>query len=458
MKQCDGNMGRGYIRVPNWLSRHRPSGTVTLFMIFFITCYIIIVKLDSSDRVEAIDKSAHSFKPLVSDVVRTNVNIIPEKVLEEFAKDNDKADEEQANYDYFDEIENTTVQTHKLTTGIYIESENERELMEHLENNENVINDNWNTYLDKNNSAAKDVKKLSKILTKESNNILPVSNHGHSHDKGQNTLKHLPKYVKIFDPFKESTKQRNSVSSNPCLLLKTMHGSSPICIHDPEFDEVISAKISNTGTWEPNYLYAVGTVLNLNPKMEFLDLGCNVGVYTILAAQLGHRVTAVDPNRANLRLLTKSLSLGGLRNKVMLIWNAISDVRENVTLSDIVGNIGATFVESGTSKEADDEHKAYSIILDDILPLFAGKKVFIKLDVETYELRALQGGDNFFKEVDVAYILMEWLYHRHHETGKEIIKIMNKYGLYPHVNAHHNTKLEPENYHAWPGNVLWIKY
>jgi hypothetical protein len=129
-----------------------------------------------------------------------------------------------------------------------------------------------------------------------------------------------------------------------------------------------------------------------------------------------------------------------------------------VTLTDIIGNIGATFVETGTLENVDNEHKAFSILLDDLIPLFTGKTVFIKMDVEMYELRTLLGGENFFKEVGVEYVLMEWLYHRQHDTGKDIIDFMTKYGLYPHVNAHHNTKLEPENYQSWPGNVLWIKY
>ncbi|XP_045158430.1 uncharacterized protein LOC123524350 [Mercenaria mercenaria] len=444
---------RGFMLIPGWLNRHRPSGTVTAFMTFFIVCYIVIVKLDSTDRVETTSEDAHASQHPVTKVLRTHVNIIPPKIIEEFAKDNAVT---KANYDYYDDVVNTTEKTKEITTGILIESDNERMMKEHLEDNESVIEDNWQNYLDKNNSASKELNVNAKLTgnVAKNRNVLPISNHRHTSDR----LAHLPKYVKIFDPLKESAKLRNSISSNQCLLLKTMHGNAPICIHDPEYDEVISGSISNTGTWEPNYLYSVGSVLKLNNEIEFLDLGCNIGVYTILAAHLGHRVVALDPNRANLRLLTKSLSLGGLRDKVTLIWNAISDVRENVTLTDIIGNIGATFVEPGHVEDTDDEHKAFSITLDDLIPRFAGKNVFIKIDVETYELRTLQGGENFFKEVEVEYILMEWIYHRKHETGKDIIEFMSKYGLFPHVNAHHNTKLEPENYHSWPGNVLWIKY
>lgn len=425
-------------------------------MVFFIVCYVVIVKLDSADRVNQIHRDALTLQTPVANVLRMRENIIPPKIMEEFAQDHGK---DKLNYDYYDDVVNTTEYQHELTTDVYIESENERAMKEHLENNELVIEDNWLQYFNKNSSESRELKtrKLGVDSIKKEAPITGVRDPGHD-DTHHERIRNLPKHVHVFDMFKESAKQRNSINSNQCLLLKTMHGSSPICIHNPEVDEIISSEIAKTGSWEPNYLYVVGSILNLNKEMTFLDLGCNIGVYTILASQLRHKVIALDPNRVNLRLLTKALSLGGLKDKVTLLWNAIADVRGNVTLTDIIGNIGATFVSTDNSQDIDSEHKAFAITLDDLIPLFAGTPVFIKMDVETYELKALQGGENFFKEVDVQYILMEWIYHGHYDSGKDIITFMNKQGLYPHVNAHHNTKLEIENYRSWPGNVLWIKY
>lgn len=469
-------ISRRFLVVSNWFKRNRPSGVVTAFMTFFIVSYVIIVKLDSSDRMLAIQKDEQTTRlsppidrPYFAKVQRTREAIVPSKIMEEFARDHEKSKHikqgslKSVNYDYYDDVKNTTddMQHHSHhTTGVYIQSDNERIISEHLEENEQVIDDNWNSYLDSNkNKQEKSVKQDKKSSLVLLNNRLQFQEViGERPGQIVDLTGKLPKYVKVYDPFKESVKHRNSINSNKCILLKTLHGSSPICIHDTVNDEIISAEIQKSGTWEPNYLYAVGSVLKLNNDMVFLDLGCNIGVYTILAAQLGHAVIGLDPNKANLRLLTKSLSLGGIKKKVTLLWNAISDVRENVTLSDIIGNIGASFVEPGSKPNLDSDHKAYSITLDDLIVLLKGKQVFIKMDIETFELRALKGGKNFFKEVDVQYILMEWLYHRQFDTGKEIIEIMTKHGLYPHVNAHHNTKLEPENYRSWPGNVLWIKY
>ncbi|KAL4236828.1 hypothetical protein ACF0H5_005215 [Mactra antiquata] len=462
---------RCFALFPGWFHRNRPPGYVVAFLSFFIVCYIVIVRLDTANRVKVMTQGPTAPPGLTrtqTKLVRVRTNIIPPQIMEEFEKDHAKESPKAANYDYYDDVVNTTEDTdiRDLSTGIYIQTENERILQEELEQNEQVIDDNWDNFL--NNDNKKKSNSLTKDYPSEDNSLRSRDSHKHFQgilgpvkDNTQQILKSLPKYVNIFDPFSESTEKRNSINDNTCILLKTLHGNSPICIHDPEFDEVISAELSKTGAWEPNYLYTVGSVLRMEPDMMFLDLGCNIGVYTILAAKLGHKVVALDPNRLNLRLLAKSLGLGALTNKVTLLCNAISNEHENVTLSDIIGNVGATFVETAkddVTEDIDKDKTAYSITLDDLVPMFKDKELFIKMDVETYELRALQGGEQFFEQVNVRYILMEWLYHKRYDSGKEIIDIMTKYKFYPHVNAHHNTKLEPEFYKSWPGNVMWIKY
>ena len=268
----------------------------------------------------------------------------------------------------------------------------------------------------------------------------------------------LTKEVFVFEVMRESREERHSVKDNKCVLLKSYFAESPICVHDPNEDEIISATLVKQQTWEPNLLYVTGRILTNNLELKFLDLGCNLGVYTILAAKLGIDVIAVDPNKQNLRLLTKALSLGGLRSKVTMLWNAISNVHEKVSLNDIVGNVGGSFVEAADSSQTNRANVVQTILLDDLIPFFKDYSVFIKIDIETYEWKALQGAEKFFNEIDVAYVLMEWSYHREHGDGPEIIDFMFKRGLYPHINANYDTQLDKENSETWPDNVLWIKY
>ena len=48
------------------------------------------------------------------------------------------------------------------------------------------------------------------------------------------------------------------------------------------------------------------------------------------------------------------------------------------------------------------------IQLDDLQPLIRGHSVFMKMDIEGYELNALGVGIEFFKNVDVNYIQIEF--------------------------------------------------
>lgn len=427
------------MRMKAWLIRHRPSGVVTGFMIFFLVSYIVINKLDKTDRVKTFKvPEPESIPKPVSGVIRTRNNIIPMNILQEFAQDEENA-KKAANYDFYDDVENYTdymANKKRAFLPLFNATGIQRRIGKH-----NITSD------------GKRQNTVDSTLRKNSN--------------GNIANKHLPylqgKRIHIYNVLKESKTKQNSISSYKCILLNTMHGNAPICIHNPHDDEIISGKLSADGIWEGNYVYIFGSVLAQNPNLEVLDLGCNIGVYTILAAKLGHRVVAVDPNALNLRLLTKSLNMGGLSNKVTLLRNAISNISENVTLFDIVGNIGGTFVETADKTDQedetiDDDHRAMAITLDDLTDHFRNKHVFIKIDIETYELKALMGGNKFFSQVNVRFVLMEWIYHREFDTGKEVIKFMKDHSLYPHINAHKNTKLDPEFYRTWPDNILWIKY
>lgn len=434
---------------------HQPnsSGGVTLILIAFIISYIIIARLDADKphlRQQATSLTLSTVSAMRShEIIHGDpaLNLIKERVLVDNIR-----------YMPINNSNGVFSDSFTKTTGVMVMSENEQILNSDLEHREDDIEKDWGHFLnrpennDRNGSKSSiDFPHLSfqSISTKSPVNRLKTYT--------GNVRNVLPTNVNIYDAFSENNIIKKSVAKNRCILLKMLHGDSPICIHDPDLDELISASIADTGTWEPNYLYVAGSVLQLNPDIVFLDLGCNIGVYTILAAKLGHVVVAVDPNRKNLRLLTKSLALGRLKDKVTLLWNAVSDVHENVTVNEIVGNVGGAFVDS-VKKGEEALEVVSTLTLDDLIALLRNKPVFIKMDIETYELKALKGGSRFFDEVDVKYLLMEWIAHREGSTGEEIIKLMTKRNIYPHVNAHHNTKLDVEHHKTWPDNVLWIQY
>lgn len=267
-----------------------------------------------------------------------------------------------------------------------------------------------------------------------------------------------PMRVRHIQIYKQITEELE-IKDHKCVDLKTLYGSTPICVYPRKVDSMISAYVTDFHTWEEDWLNFTAEVLLKHRDFVYLDLGCNIGVYTLFVAKLGTVVYAVDPNINNLKLLTNSLRLGNIHENVTLILNAISDKHGNVTLEIINGNIGGSVI-----KEIDETNSKHSngnvveaITLDDIAEILKNKKAFIKMDIESYELNAILGAHNFFQTVDVRYIQMEWTHFRYNEKGHIITDSLIKHGLFPYLDIHSKIPLHPDKYYAWPENIVWIK-
>ena len=63
----------------------------------------------------------------------------------------------------------------------------------------------------------------------------------------------------------------------------------------------MSKFILKAGMWEPGISLTIKLLLqNANPDILFLDVGANLGIHSLYAAKLGHRVVAVEPQERNL--------------------------------------------------------------------------------------------------------------------------------------------------------------
>lgn len=256
--------------------------------------------------------------------------------------------------------------------------------------------------------------------------------------------------------------------------LQTSVGRTPIYIHDPSQDIWISKDLKTSGHWEGRFVNLVFSLLQKDPQLQFVDLGANIGVFALSVAKLGRQVIAVEPLSINLQRLCKSVSAGistdgrPFTEKVTIIHNALSDVREQVQLGKDLNNVGGTFViKDSNEKKVQGSSLAgkYSDIvmtakLDDLLelPNFNFKKVVLKIDVEGYETKAFRGGQKFFDTVDVQAVMMEWRWHTGAHDLNDLLNFFTKRNYKPY-----NPKVQPPgvlqiaNVRSWPGDVLWLK-
>ena len=228
-----------------------------------------------------------------------------------------------------------------------------------------------------------------------------------------------------------------------------------MCTYDPKLD-LISEYLYRTGVWEEKLVKNMVQVLSMHSELIFMDIGCNIGVYTLSAAMLGRQVISLDANYENLEMLSRSLTLGQLWTNATLIWNAVSNKREVVELKLIKDNVGASRLGDVLSHQAQTGRviQVQAILLDDLRPLVKGKKVFMKVDVERHELFLFQGAKDFFKEVDVRYIQMEMA---NTDFKSTVVDILENLGYVPHADPLGQTKLLKKDILIWPGDLYFIK-
>ena len=262
------------------------------------------------------------------------------------------------------------------------------------------------------------------------------------------------KCVRVFN----DTDRANKLNKK-CVSLRTSKNTTSICIYDSVEDHFISAALQRSGQWEGGMVDSILNMLNKHPNAEFLDLGCNIGTYSLAAAAFGHHIIAVDAVIDNLELLSKSLTLGKLQDKAILIWNAISDEYSKVALTKYKGNVGGTAIRDLTTEDKKNKETfiTQTIKLDDLVPLMKGKTVVIKMDIETKEYSALLGGTNFFDSVDIPMIQMEINWHRTRESGPKIVDYLAQRNFAVFADPGKLRPLNVSNIQTWPGDVYFLK-
>ena len=69
-----------------------------------------------------------------------------------------------------------------------------------------------------------------------------------------------------------------------------------------------------------------------DPEMVLLDIGANIGVFTVPAAARGHTVMAIEPFPPHLKLLKRSIEMNGLEEHVEIYEHGLSDGHYNMSM------------------------------------------------------------------------------------------------------------------------------
>lgn len=141
----------------------------------------------------------------------------------------------------------------------------------------------------------------------------------------------------------------------------------------------------------------------LRPGMTFVDVGANVGYFTLLAASLGARVIAYEPTPAVFARLRQNVALNGFDN-VMLVNAAVADQRGTLTLYQSPDDPEA----NNLFGDGDHSVEVAAVALDDDLKERGVQKVdLLKIDAEGAEPMVLLGSARLLSGSSAPSVILE---------------------------------------------------
>lgn len=137
----------------------------------------------------------------------------------------------------------------------------------------------------------------------------------------------------------------------------------------------------------------------LRPGDLFVDVGTNIGIYTIYALDLGATTISCEPDPHNFARLTEHIELNGFTDRAEALNVAVADQPGTLHLSQGLDSFNhLVFDGSGIEVPAR--------TLDDILG--ERRVAGLKIDVEGAERLVLEGAERALSEQRIALIQLEW--------------------------------------------------
>jgi len=156
----------------------------------------------------------------------------------------------------------------------------------------------------------------------------------------------------------------------------------------------------------------------------FIDVGANLGHYSLLVGSISNSdVISFEPDKKTFLKLKKNIELNKLDN--IKIYNlGLGDKNEDLFLKSMRNNGHNYIVKS------DSGHEKIKITQLNQLDIKTMPSL-IKIDVEGYEKKVLQGATKILKNQKLNAMIIEISHHceRYQDTINDILKLINEYGF-----------------------------
>jgi FkbM family methyltransferase len=141
----------------------------------------------------------------------------------------------------------------------------------------------------------------------------------------------------------------------------------------------------------------------LRPEDTFVDVGANIGVYSVLASGVaGARSLAFEPIPSTFANLKRNIDYNLLQDKAELFNLGVGDKQETLTFSNALDAINHVIHDPGFTGATT------SVPVDSLDNLLAEKNInLLKIDVEGFEANVINGALQTLKRPELKVIIME---------------------------------------------------
>jgi FkbM family methyltransferase len=178
--------------------------------------------------------------------------------------------------------------------------------------------------------------------------------------------------------------------SDPVIRVEEFNGIFRV---DPRSD--LFRRLIVEGVYEPTLVHAF--VRYLDPRKDFIDVGANVGFYTVLLAQLlpGAKVLAIEPTNKAYERLEDNVRMNHVQGNVILFKGVASDAVGTREIKVVPGR--EEYSSLGKMCHPKVSHAEYvvepvvSSTIDELVDTYSLNPGLLKVDVEGCEHHVFQG-------------------------------------------------------------------
>lgn len=151
----------------------------------------------------------------------------------------------------------------------------------------------------------------------------------------------------------------------------------------------------------------VALALGARPNLSVLDLGANIGLFTLNVFHRwggGVTVTAVEPDPANIELLYRNVHVNGHAGRVKVLEAAVGTADASAEFAGGLAEL-SQLSHLANERARRQRHDRFTVGVVDFFPLARGHD-FIKIDIEGAEWGILQ--DPRLRELEAVVLVLEW--------------------------------------------------